>query len=95
LGDDRSGKHRHHTGYLYFYIREWINEREPNGNDDLYADGNQPRGFDHRDRESYSDGIRKPIGNYHHVVSGRNTRGSLCRVHCRGQRRLAAIHLFG
>ena len=41
LGDKRSDDHCHHAGNIHVYIGEWFDGREPDGDDDLYADSDQ------------------------------------------------------
>jgi hypothetical protein len=55
LGDDWSEQSCHHPGNIHFHIREWFDEREPNGYHRLHADGNQCRWLNH----SYANRYRK------------------------------------
>jgi hypothetical protein len=47
LGDDRRDEYRHRAGNIHVHIGERFNEREPNGDDHLHADGHQCGRFGH------------------------------------------------
>ena len=47
LGYDQGDEHRHHAGDLHINVGEWFDEREPNGDDDLYADSDECGRFCH------------------------------------------------
>jgi hypothetical protein len=48
LGGRRSDEYRHHAGDIYIHVAERFHEREPDGFDDLHADGNQRHRVDYR-----------------------------------------------
>ena len=56
VGGDRSDGYCHQAGDIYVHIGEWFDEREPDGNDDLYADSDQCL----RLGDSYVDHYRPP-----------------------------------
>ena len=41
LGDDWRDQYRHHARNIHVHISEWLNEREPNGDDHLHVDCHQ------------------------------------------------------
>ena len=94
LGDDRGDEHCHHAGDIHVHIRERFDEREPDGDDHLHADGDQCRGLDHGHGNSHGNSVRRPVGDHDHFVPRRNTRRGVCRLHNRRQRRHSALHLF-
>jgi hypothetical protein len=94
LGDDRGDQSCHHAGDIHLHIREWFDEREPNGDDHLHADCDQCLWLDHIHGKSHCNSARRSIGDNNHFVPRRNTRRGVCRLHNRRQRRLSALHLF-
>ena len=94
LGDDRGDEYCHHAGDIHVHIREWFDEREPDGDDHLHADGYQYRGLDYIHGKSHGNSVRRSLGDHDHFLPRRNTRRSVCRLHHRRQRRLSTLHLF-
>ncbi len=47
LVGERSHEHCHHAGDIYVQLFDWFDERESNGDDHLYANGNQCVGLGH------------------------------------------------
>ena len=94
LGDDRGDEYCHHAGDIHVHIRDWFDEREPNGDDHLHSDGDQCRGLDYIHGKSHCNSVRRSIGDNDHFMPRRNTRRGVCRLHNRRQRRLSTLHLF-
>jgi hypothetical protein len=94
LGDDWREQYCHHAGDIHFHIREWFDEREPNGDDHLHADCDQRVWLDHIHGKDHGNSGRWYIGDCNYFVPGRNTRRGVCRVHNSRQRWLSALHLF-
>jgi hypothetical protein len=94
LGDDRGCQSCHHPGNIHFHLREWVNERQPNGNDHLHADCDQRHWLVHSHGKSHGNCVRWTIGDHNHVVPKRNTRRCVCGLHDSRQWRLSALHLF-
>ena len=94
LGDDRRDQYCHHAGDIHVHIGEWFDEREPNGDDHLHADGYQCRRLDHGHGKSHGNSVRRSIDDHNHFVPRRNPRRGVCRLHNSRQRRLSALHLF-
>ena len=94
LGDERGDQPFHRPGRIRAHSREWLCEREPNGDDHLHADGDQCRRFDNIYGKSDCNCIRRSTSDNDHFVSGRNTRLGVCRLHNSRERRLSALYLF-
>jgi len=94
LGDNRSDEYCHCARNIHFYLRNWFHQRQPNGDDDLHADGNECRGLDLIDGKNHGNSGRRFLGDRNHFLPQRNTRGSLRRLHHRRQRRFSTLHLF-
>ena len=94
LGDDWGDEYCHHAGDIHLHIREWFDEREPNGDDHLHADCDQCLWLDHIHGKSHCRSVRRSIDDNDHFVPERNPRRGVCRLHNRRQRRRSALHLF-
>ena len=83
LGDDWGNQSCHHAGNIHVHLGERFDEREPNGDDYLHADGDQCRRLDHVYGESHCNSVRRYIGDNNYLVPRRNTRRGVCRLHNR------------
>ena len=61
LDSNRGGEYCHHAGDIHVHIRDWFDEREPDGDDHLHTDGYQCRGPDH----VYANRYRKHVKQTH------------------------------
>jgi len=53
LGDDRGDEYCDHAGNIHVHIGKRFDEREPDGDDHLHADGHQRRRLGHGHGNSY------------------------------------------
>jgi len=96
LGDKRRNHDFDFPWWIQLRVGERLNEREPNGDDDLHADSDRclwpgdGNGNSHRNhgRDAAS------INDNNHFVSKRNAGHILCRLHNIHQRRLSSLRLF-
>ena len=79
---------------VHVFEREWFDEREADGNDDLYADGYQHGGIGYIHDKGYGDGVERAIIAGYQFVPERNAGDGVCRVHAGGQRRNSALYIF-
>jgi hypothetical protein len=94
LDDKRGEQHCHHPGNIYIHIRQWFDQRQPNGDDHLHADCDQRLGLSNIHGESHSNSVRRSIGDNNHFVPRWNTRRGVRRLHDSRQRWLSAVRLF-
>ena len=94
LGGDRGNRSCHRPGDIHVHIREWFDEREPNGDDHLHPDCDQCLWLDHIHGKSRCNSARRSIGDSNHFVPKRNTRRGVCRLHNSRQRWLSTLYLF-
>jgi hypothetical protein len=83
LGDDGSDQYCHHSGIIHFHVREWIDERESNGDNYLHSYCHQCRWLDHLHGEGDCNSVRWSVGDHNHIVPRRDPRRGVCRVHNR------------
>ena len=95
LGYERGDEYRDYAGNIHVRVGKRFDEREPNGNNDLYPDGDKCDGVDHLHGKSHGDSFRWPIVHHYYFVPGRDTRRGVCRMHHSRHRWISALYLFG
>jgi len=93
LGDDGRDGHRDYAGDVYIDVRERHDISEPDGDDDIYADGDQRGRLKHRDGEGDSE-RGWAAEDYDDKLPRRDTRDSLCGLHDWRERGDAALHIL-
>jgi hypothetical protein len=77
LGDDRGDEYCYHAGDFHVHIRDWFDEREPDGDDYLHTDCYQCRGLEYIHGNSHCNSVRRSTGDNDHFMPRRNTRRSV------------------
>ena len=94
MGDHGSDDYCHHARDIRLHIREWFDERKPDGDDDLHADCNERLRLDHRHGTGHCYSLGRSFGDNDHLVPRRDTGRCVYRLHNRCQRWLSTVHLF-
>jgi hypothetical protein len=95
LDHKRSDERFDHARNFHIELGERFDEREPDGDDDLYADSHQLNRLRDRYSASESGCAGRPIDDHDRCVPGRNAGRCVCRVHNNRDRGLSAVLIFG